>query len=268
VSVATVELVEVPVIRQNPVTGRKAYDSVRISKRYVEGVPVVADADDDERRWPTTDEVAEHFGIYPSLLREACRRQGWVARRSAFQSKLVAEAQALRAKQIAAASVKFDDTAIRTAGRAIGVVDQRFVQIEEAQAGHEEARMRFLQLVADGMTRQAAKDESGYDEWLQPVDAREVESLVRAGVTAHALKARAAGEILGRTQVEITGADGGPVDLRHNVIVELGQDDPGRLEDFFRAFERAKIGVDRMPELPPGVDDTIYDAELLEDGAS
>jgi len=241
----------------------RRYDWVAISKRYIEGV-APSDPENRDRVWPSLADVSSAYGIHPSLLRNAAARYKWRAQRDAFRTGLENEARLLRMKRIAAASVAVDDSAIRATGRGMRVVDKRFEEIEAAQEANAILREKYHALIDDGVSADDAATQTGYDPFEPGIDAREMHALAQSGLALHTLKSRAAGDVESRARVELTGEGGGAIDLRHSVSLELATDSPGRLEDFFKALERSRIGEDEAPlELPPG--DGIIDAELVDE---
>lgn len=193
----------------------RTYDWVQIKRRYVEGI---TDRDAGVTTWPSLNEVAEHFGVVPSRVREKSGTQGWVEERRKFQ----AQVEATRRQAKAAASAKH---AADLDGRALNA----------AQMGLQLCISRLAEI---GQAAQRARSEAGVGGGGPvTIDAQEQQRLAQAVDLWHKIGLRAVGDPETH-RVELTGANGQPIEI----AAELRRDDPNRLVGVLGVLAQAGLG--------------------------
>jgi hypothetical protein len=188
------------------------YDWPSIKRRYVEGVK---GRGEEATVWPSLNEVAEHFGVTASRVREKAAQDGWTEQRKQWQAYMERTRQQARAAALAQSGVDLDNRAI----------DASKVGLQLLNA-----------LLADiGARAQQARSQ---DKPLSSVlSALEMQRVASAVDLFHKIGLRAVGdpEV---TRLEITGANGRPLEIGS----ELRRDDPDRLATVLAVLQQAGMG--------------------------
>lgn len=209
----------------------RRFDWPAIKARYVEGVKP---RDGDTFLWPTTQEVADHFGCSVHTLREKSSREGWLAQRSQWQAQVEAKRREARANALVAKAVNLDSKALSAAEAGIGLCMAR---LQEIGAAHQAAR--------------AAAGPGGASSGA--IDALEQTRLAQAIDLWHKIGLRAVGEPEAQ-RIELTGANGAPLEI----TAELRRDDPTRIATVLGVLQQAGLGElfgggpDRAAVVPRG----------------
>lgn len=194
---------------------RRDYDWEAIRRRYIEGVP---DRDNGTTIWPSLDQVADHFGVVGTRVREKSGQQGWVQQRKQWQAQLELTRRNAKAAAMSKEATQLD-------GRALSA----------AQMGLQLCIARLTEL---GQAAQAARaNNAGSPGAASVIDAGEQARLAQAVDLWHKVGLRAVGDP--ETQrLEITGAGGGPIEIG----AELRRDDPNRIVGVLAVLESAGLG--------------------------
>jgi predicted transcriptional regulator len=227
-------------------------DWVSVREAYVQGVP----QDDDSRIWPTQQELAETYGISHAAVSQHASKERWSEQRSEYQSNIAVAQRQARITDITKKSQDLDETALRMANLGAAIITRRLAEIAEDQ--HRNAQIRkdvLTQMDNGGMLDSSVL--------IPSIDAREVDSLSKAGIAFIQLGQKALGTDIVRHQ--ISGDSESPVEVRHSVTAELERDNPDRLAGFLEVLDRT-VGIENIlqPALLQGGED-ILDAELVDE---
>jgi hypothetical protein len=222
--------------------GRHDWEAIRAA--YTEGMPK-DDADNDEdREWPTLEEVAERFDIRADQVRRRAGKESWSLQRVAVQRRIADTRTKKRASALARESVEFDTRTLSIAKMGQGAIAMRVAEILQDAHQHQQRRTEAAQ-------RTAAGQPSDWRDYVSPVDARELDSLARAAQTFQMMGRKAMGEDVQHHDVEVNVSG----EIEHVSVADtLKQDDPDRLAAFIKAAVQSG--------LPFG---DIIEAELVED---
>lgn len=191
---------------------RKRFDWPEIKRRYVEGVK-----GSEQIVWPSLDEVAAHFNVGPTRVREKSAQEGWVTLRARFQQQVEATRQQARAAALAQRGTKVDTTALDAA--TVGL------------------QLCLAALQAKAQEYQEARTAAGPGGSVKVrIDALEQTRLAQAVDLWHKIGMRAVGDPDAR--VEVTGKGGGPIEIAH----ELRRDDPTRMTQVLGVLQQAGLG--------------------------
>lgn len=166
------------------------YDWPSGRQRYVEGY-----LDGERQVWPTLNDIAEYLGASRARTGEVCAEEGWAEQRRAWQHRVETERQDRRAKQLAQEGDELDLTAVGAAKLGVGLV-----------------RIRLGEILKDQQVNPGR------------IRATELSALGQAADLFHRIGLRALGDP-GTQRLEITGANGRPIDI----AATLRRDDPERL---------------------------------------
>lgn len=237
---------------------RKHYPWETARARFVEGVD---DADEGGRMWETLTRVAEVLDIPARRVFEMSRRYGWLAQREEFKAELKRRVIVKKAEILSGARIHVDLDTLEAAEVGIRLCRSRLDEIGDDRADQIVARETYLALKAEGADAEAL-EATGYNPWqTSAVDARELASLQQAlgGFHQIALRAVGAPDV---QRVELTGAQGGPINLRTSVVAELEVDDKDRLAALFEMASRAMLGEDDDDVIEI---DNVVEGELVPD---
>lgn len=228
----------------------RSYDWESIKIRYVEGV-----TENDDKRWPTLNEVADHFEVAHQRVKEVAAKQRWRDERGAFQAQVQRERRAARAREMVEQAVELDSRALSAAKMGLQLIAVRLNEIAKAtrerQAQRQELERRIL----------AALPIDDFTDLGEPtVEAREMDTLARAADTWHRVGARALGEVP-TMRTELSGPAGQPLEVAATIRGELARDDTRRLAGVLAVASRAGL----LGILGPDGDDGVVDADVIGD---
>jgi hypothetical protein len=195
---------------------RRTYDWPAIRARYVEGV---LDRDQGITLWPSLDECAAHFGVVPARVREKSASEGWVEQRARYQQRTEAVRQHARAAALSKKATELDGRALDSAKLGLQLCFARLTEIGQAQQ------------------RRRADTAGSPGAGGAAVDAQEQTRLAQAVDLWHKVGLRAVGDPE-TTRVEITGANGQPIEI----AAELRRDDPHRITGVLAVLAQAGLG--------------------------
>lgn len=222
---------------------RRTYPWEELRQLYVEGRV----DDKGERTYPSMREIAELFDVVEARIRERAAKEKWTDKRAAFQLKIETTRQKMRAQTVAKEAVAIDERALNISKIAVQLVQGRVTQIAQEMGKQAQAKKAYDDAKAAGVGEEELA-RMDYDPWAPAaVDARELHTLAQAAAAWHTLALKALGE--NPTQrVEVTGANGAPIEVEHTDIrQELVRDDPARLYGLLVAIQRAQFAAGVVP---------------------
>lgn len=226
-------------------SSRTRYPWETIRQAFVEGL--TRGNDTDERVWLNLKELADHFDVPYQRVRERSASERWTALRHAEQVKLAQERQKRRQEKMIGESLDFDERSLNTAKVGMAMVQARLSEIADQLR-------RTRQTREEAIAKQERGEKVPRELLWSAVNYKEMDSLARAASTFQDIGMKALGTNVERH--EITGADGGPIEVDAvSVAEELLRDDPERLAHLLHAAQRAEL---------IGNED-IVDAEVLDD---
>lgn len=196
---------------------RPSYDWTAIKRRYVEGVKA-----EDKHEWPSLDEVAAHFDVHRSTIRQVSSREGWVAARKQWQAQVEAARQAARANALVKDGINLDNAALTSSKLGL--------QLAEAK----------LRIIGTKVQEARQTNPSGGGD---SIDALEMTRLAQAVDLWHKIGLRAIGDPVAQ-RVELSGPNGAPLEIS----AELKRDDPSRLTNVLGVLHAAGLGDLFTPE--------------------
>ena len=244
----------VPNVPKVPVKDLKKgtkFDWEPIRRSYIEGW----DSDDakvQSRVFPTLQEVADHFGITSTRVREISARERWPARRKAYQYQAAVEGRKNRLTAMADQANDFDDKSLTVAKMGMAMVTTRLAEIAEelknSKTRRENARVK----------QERGEFVERHELW-SAINYKELEGLAKASQTFQEVGRKALG-VSDIERIEISGPEGGAiqVDGDFSIREELARDDPERLAQVIMAAHRAGV-VDAIKE------GEVIEAEIVDD---
>lgn len=192
------------------------YDWPAIKRRYVEGIK---GSGEEATVWPSLNEVADHFKVTGSRVREKAAQDGWAEQRKQWQAYMERTRQQARAAALARSGVELDNRAIDASKAGLQLLYALLVD-----------RTQQVQLA-----RQGAGDAIGAA--AATLSALELQRIASAVDLFHKIGLRAVGdpEV---TRLEITGANGRPLEIGQ----ELRRDDPDRMATVLAVLQQAGMG--------------------------
>lgn len=219
---------------------KRRYDWTAVRRRYVEGV---RNPDEGLVDWVTLQEVADHFGLPASRVREKSAMEGWREQRNAWQAEFEARRRQAKAAAMSKEAVNLD-------GRAL----------DAAKTG---LQLCLAKLTEIGQQAQRNRSKTAGEGGLTGIDAQEQQRLAQAVDMWHKIGLRAIGDPE-TMRLEVTGAGGRPIEI----ATELKRDDPTRLQGVLAVLAQAGLGdvfggvddASRTLEARPG-GDGVYSTE-------
>ncbi|GAC1534982.1 MAG: hypothetical protein NVS3B1_29400 [Marmoricola sp.] len=211
--------------------GRIDWD--RPKRMYVEGIRRHDPRKGAYTHWPTYREVGRLCGLNETQVANKGVKNGWMTSREMYKAQVEQKRLETRARNQAEHSNRIEKTAISASAQGLELVLLRVEEIAEQQRNRK--------------ARGTGTNDD--DEFEVTVDGRELETLGRAAATWHALSQKVLG-ISETHKVQLSGPNGGPLDIRASVTEEMRRDDPDRLYGFLIAAERSGL-------LGPGMLDAI-----------
>lgn len=101
---------------------RRRHDWAAIRAHYIEGIPTNPDGHNDERSWPTLDEVATLNGVNAPMLRNHAAREGWVRQREEHQRNVEQARRARLVTERAEQAAGIDHRAMSAADAGLALV--------------------------------------------------------------------------------------------------------------------------------------------------
>jgi len=192
------------------------YDWPALKRRYVEGIKGQGE---EATVWPSLNEVAHHFGVTASRVREKAAQDGWAEQRKQWQAYMERTRQQARAAALAKSGVELDNRAIDASKAGLQLLYALLVD-----------RTQQVQLA-----RQGAGDAVG--AVAGTLSALELQRIASAVDLFHKIGLRAVGdpEV---TRLEITGTNGRPLEIGQ----ELRRDDPDRMATVLAVLRQAGMG--------------------------
>lgn len=213
-----------------------------IQDEYVNGIP----QDDGTVTYPTHQELTARHGINDkTLISGRASREKWTERRQAAKTAAAMDRRRTRLSQLADISTDIDTKAVDLSRDGLDVIGARMVEIKRTVDIRREFYAVREEILASGGVD--TRDEYALPRTPQAI---ELERLAKAANLWHELGRNALGDDV--TRIEISGADGGPVQTAHTHLI---QDDTDRLASVLTALERAGV---------PGFGQTT-DAEIVDD---
>lgn len=248
---------------------KSKYDWPKIRAAYIEGVPDDPNQPDGPRKWLGLDETAKLMGVNPTTMRNKSSEEKWADQRQSYKAAFAVQRQRQRMAKMVDEAVDFDDRALNVAKIGIGLITQRMAEIARDQAEKERKRRDILEKMRNGVI---------VDPTQLPkaviVDADEMLTLARAAQTWHDIGQKSMG-ITDTARIEITGASGGPVDIRHNHTENLRDAGPDKIARAFALAEqiglmgenRNALEANNITEVEPMPDDEddVVDAEVVDE---
>lgn len=201
---------------------RRRYDWTAVKRRYVEGV---RNPDEGVVDWPTLQEVADHFGLPASRVREKSAMEAWREERVRWQAEFEARRRQAKAAAMSKEAVNLDGKAL-----------------DAAKTG---LQLCLAKLTEIGQQAQRRRSQTAGEGGLTGIDSQEQMRLAQAVDLWHKIGLRAIGDPE-TMRLEVTGAGGRPIEI----ATELKRDDPTRLQGVLSVLAQAGLG-----ELFGGVDD-------------
>jgi hypothetical protein len=228
-------------------------DWLAAERLYVQGVT----ADDGTHYWPSAPKVAWMLGVPAQSIRQHCAKYKWVAKRRDFVALLKQKEAEHKAEALAASRVHDEFEIHSAAMQGVELVTRRLKQVKAADERVTRARQAYYKLRDEGADI-AELEATGYDPFqADPIDARELQAISGALQSFHVVVQKATGGEAVR--VEVTGAGGGPLEMRHSVRQELEADDVDRVARLFEVMGRVQWGAQR--EIESG---NVIEGEVVE----
>lgn len=200
---------------------RASWDT--IAQEYIEGWPKDPNnPEDDERIFPTYNQLAEKHGYKPQTVRLRASKERWSERKDAYGIQIARERQRKRTKRLSDQAVDFDEKTYKAANIGVGLIMTRLGEIAQEVGKRAEIRKRALERLERGRTYEK-------QDLYTAVNYREMESLASAAQRFQEMGMKALGTDVLRH--EISGPDGGTLDVSATVRVteEIVRDDPERV---------------------------------------
>lgn len=235
--------------------GHPKYDWLTIRREYVEGYQ-----EEHGITYPTLQELATKYGVPHKTVRMRSAKERWRHLRAQHLRTIEAAKRAKRAIRLGEEAADFDTKSLNVAKLGIAMVTQRMAEIAKDVREREELKAKFAEDLAAGrMPKFDIRKTAGGSV----IDARELDTLARAGMQWFDLGKKAMGEATERTETTIS------IDVEEtvNVTSTLMMDDAERMAAFLEAaIDSGVINADLPKELRASMDhETLEDEDLAGD---
>lgn len=222
------------------------HDWPTIRTAYIEGVQ---NPDGKGVSYLTLRQIAERFNVHPVKVRQTSSKERWPARRKAHQMEAAIAGRKERLAFMAEQATDFDDKSLSVAKMGMAMVTARLAEIAE-ELKHSKTRRENARIKME-----RGEPVERHELW-SAINYKELEGLSKASQTFQEVGRKAIGNDVDK--VEITGLDGGAIQIDHSIREELSRDDPDRLAQILMAAHRA--GVTQAL-----ADSEVVEAEIVED---
>lgn len=224
---------------------KQVRDQVRME--YIEGVR----QSDGTIVFQNLLDLAEKYDLNYGTLKNRASIERWTDKRNAHQLAVNAELQKKRQQELAKEAHQFDGRMLDGAKLGANLVTQRLAEIAQEQ-NRSKARQERVQQILDAGGAVDKKDT------YSAIYYKELQGLADSLETFQRIGMRAMGTDVNR--VEVTGANGDPVQHVVSVREELHRDDPERLAATLQALMEAGI----LDQSNPAIDNVV-DVTIIED---
>lgn len=223
--------------------GKYEWEPVRIA--YIEGT-----GDDDQKHWPTLNELSDQFDIPAVRIREKSAAERWVNQREKFQMDMEQTRRRARIKELASRGTQFDADSLSVAEAGMQITRVRLGEIIRDIGKQNELRELQSERLQAGMDADPLALTS-------VIDAQELRDLASAAMGWQKLGQSA----LGQDAIEVHHT--GEVKQAVSITQELIRDDPERLAQFVKGLERS--GIIQIGEIIDIDSEDIDDANIVEE---